>query len=171
MSDVGGRAGAARTFSEVWPFAGLILQPRVRSAPEAVIRSKGQGGCTFRHYTVPPFSPSFELHRNRSALGRNAAPGCSPVAPINAPTVVLAREVGGRFEDTSWLEKQSAGSLSPNSGHKTARCHTTNSYFKKRGFCSQTSPGLRHARGMVSGRDSRVWAARRTAALAAPKPS
>ena len=32
MSDVGGRAGAARTFSEVWPFADLILQPKVRSA-------------------------------------------------------------------------------------------------------------------------------------------
>jgi hypothetical protein len=35
MSDVGGRAGAARTFSEVWPFADLILQPKVRFAPEA----------------------------------------------------------------------------------------------------------------------------------------
>jgi hypothetical protein len=35
MSDVGGRAGAARTFSEVWPFADLILQTKVRSAPEA----------------------------------------------------------------------------------------------------------------------------------------
>jgi hypothetical protein len=32
MSDVGGRAGAARTFSEVWPFADLILQTKVRSA-------------------------------------------------------------------------------------------------------------------------------------------
>src|SRR5258707_11624289 len=41
MSDVGGRAGAARTFSEVrvWPFADLILQPKVRSAPEAAVRS------------------------------------------------------------------------------------------------------------------------------------
>jgi hypothetical protein len=34
MSDVGGRAGAARTFSEVraWPFADLILQPKFRFA-------------------------------------------------------------------------------------------------------------------------------------------
>ena len=34
MSDIGGSAGAARTFSEVraWPFADLFLQPKVRSA-------------------------------------------------------------------------------------------------------------------------------------------
>lgn len=39
MSDVGGRAGAgaARTFFEVWPFADLILQTKVRSAPSAAI--------------------------------------------------------------------------------------------------------------------------------------
>jgi hypothetical protein len=40
MSDVGGRAGAARTFSEVWPFADLILQTKVRSAPQAAIPAK-----------------------------------------------------------------------------------------------------------------------------------
>jgi hypothetical protein len=39
MSDVGGRAGAARTFSEVWPFADLILQPKVRSAPIVLKKS------------------------------------------------------------------------------------------------------------------------------------
>ena len=35
MSDVGGRAGAAQTFSEVrvWRFADLFLQLKVRSAP------------------------------------------------------------------------------------------------------------------------------------------
>jgi hypothetical protein len=40
MSDVGGRAGAARTFSEVraWPFADLILQPKFRFAPTEDIR-------------------------------------------------------------------------------------------------------------------------------------
>src|SRR5216684_3116396 len=36
-ADVGGRAGAARTFSEVWPSADLILQTKVRSAPSAAI--------------------------------------------------------------------------------------------------------------------------------------
>jgi hypothetical protein len=40
MSDVGGRVGAARTFSEVRarPFADLILRPKFRFAPEAVGR-------------------------------------------------------------------------------------------------------------------------------------
>ncbi len=40
MSDVGRRAGAARTFSEVraWPFADLILQPKFRFAPTEDIR-------------------------------------------------------------------------------------------------------------------------------------
>jgi hypothetical protein len=45
------------------------------------------------------------------------------VLPNQSADRGLAREFGGRFEDTSWLEQQSAGSLSPNSGHKTAWCH------------------------------------------------
>ena len=50
MSDVGGRAGAARTFSEVraWPFADLILQPKFRFAPEAAVPT-GRDPKSFRY--------------------------------------------------------------------------------------------------------------------------
>jgi hypothetical protein len=140
--------------------------------PEAVFRAEGcRGGCTFRHYAAPPFSPSFEIHSNRSALGRNVVRGCSPVfSPIKAPTVVSRVNLA----DVSKI-RRGWNNNPPEVSRQTRVTRplgaTTNSYCKKRGFCSQTSRGLRHARGMVSGRDSRVWAARRTAALAAPKPS
>ena len=45
MSDVGGRADAAQTFSEVrvWRFADLFLQPKDRSAP--ILFSNSGSGC------------------------------------------------------------------------------------------------------------------------------
>jgi hypothetical protein len=75
MSDVCGRAGAARTFSEVWPFADLILQTKVplcarshrsrvpslesqnshsiQSDPLAVERRGGRGGRRITYAFTP----------------------------------------------------------------------------------------------------------------------
>src|SRR5450631_993785 len=68
--------------------------------------------------------------------------------------------------------------LAPTGKRRLSTAHATggrsrNCHFEIR-FPPATGTANRyafHARGMVSGRDSRVWAARRTAALAAPNPS
>jgi hypothetical protein len=91
MSDVGGRAGAARTFSEVraWPFADLILQPKFRFAPRAASEGKNHTfeSCRVRQflfilqrYMRPNRNSSSVSFERVSNLWRKSSPSANCLA-------------------------------------------------------------------------------------------